>query len=318
MPFVSCSLCGEEDHFEKLWAVQDHHWVLNSRFVLGRCKKCGLLYLNPRPSPKDLEPHYPPGYYGPPSNEPPPSFFWRLSQIEKYKKGGKILDIGCSSGAFLGFLKAKGWDVYGLDNSAFAIKIAAQHLGDRVSLTTLAEASYPLNSFDVVCLFEVLEHVPDTSVHLQEIHRILKPGGILCLSVPNFASWERILFGPWWNGLDAPRHLYQFTPKTLRMFLEAAGFESLEIRSVSAHHIQANKSRINYCQESLRFLLRDRGLYPQRRVLPHPELSETQKRTWWKEGIQLMESLVFYPFWLFSKFTDRDNTLWACARARTT
>jgi len=318
MPLVPCSLCGEEGRFKELWLLQDRLWPSDSRFVLGRCTDCGLVYLNPRLPQHDLEQYYPPQYYSQPYKEHAPSFYRRYSLIDRYKKGGRILDVGCSNGAFLTFMETRGWDVYGLDNSRGAIEIAAQHHGNRVTCAVLPEADYPSDYFDVVSLFEVFEHISEPSAYLEEIYRILKSGGVLCLSVPNFSCWERKLFGRWWIGLDAPRHLYQYTPATLRRMIERAGLNPVVIRSLNAHRIQNRRSRIDYCRNSLRFFLGDMGLYPKRTqeiqdIGQTQENMDTRGRALMKLFIHLAEGAVFYPFWFFSRITDRDNTIWVIA-----
>jgi len=317
--YVPCNLCGDAGQLVSLWTVPDRHWAPDACFNLVYCKKCSLVYLNPRPEAQELERHYPSFTFNRPSVDSPVAFFWRLRQIERFRNKGKLLDVGCGNGGFLAFMQQRGWDISGLDNAPAGVSIAKELLGDRVLLTTLKEASYPSNHFDVVSLFEVLEHVPDPSSELKEINRILKPGGLLCLSVPNFASWERVLFAKWWNGLDAPRHLYQFAPHTLEKLLQAADFEILELKSVNACEIQVNRKRIDYCQESLRFFLRDIGLYPQKTVEANPYSeppTETKSRSRWKSGVNFFERIIFYPFWLFNRITDRDNTLWACGQKR--
>ena len=314
MESVCCNLCQRDNQFRKIWTVHDYHGISDRRFVVGRCMGCGLVYLNPRPGPTELQDHYPPTYYGPLSREIPPAYYWRLAQIEKHHKGGRILDVGCANGAFLSFLESSGWDVYGTDNSSFAIEIAARHLNDRVTCSSLLSADHPPDRFDVITLFEVLEHVPEPVDHLREIHRILKPGGCVCLSVPNYSSLERAVFGRWWNGLDIPRHLFQFAPDTLRKLFSKTGFECLEIRSVNAHHIQPNRGRVSYCQESVRFFLSDLGLYPRKTGIQQSGGNQTALPAGWKKGIQWTESLVFNPFCLVGRLLDRENTIWACAR----
>jgi 2-polyprenyl-3-methyl-5-hydroxy-6-metoxy-1,4-benzoquinol methylase len=318
MNSVPCNLCGANGPFLKLWDLPDRHSRSGARFPLVRCMKCGLVFLHPRLSVEELREYYPPAYYGRPP-EDSPSYRWRLSQLQKHAGKGKLLDYGCGSGGFLKYLRKKGWDVYGLDASPWAVRIAGETLGDRVRLTSSTETGFPDDSFDIVCLFEVFEHLPDPASSLREFQRILKPNGHLLFSVPNFSSWERILFGPWFNGLDAPRHLYQFTPRTVGKLLEKAGLKSVKIQSVNARQIQVRKSRINYCQESLRFFLRDKGLYPQR----PPELQgfktaeeppKPLSKTLFHAAVHGLEGLVFYPFWFFSKITGSDNTLWVYAQ----
>lgn len=248
-----------------------------------------------------------------PPEATPDAFRWRLGQIERRKRGGRLLDVGCGDGRFLAGALQRGWDAHGVDTSPGAIRSARRELGGRAVLTTLLKASYPAEHFDVVSLFEVLEHLPDVLGHLREIRRILKPEGLVCLSVPNFASLERTVFRRWWAGLDAPRHLQQFTPESLRFFLETSGFAVLELRSVNADRIQARKRAITYCQDSLRFFLRDLGLYP--RLIPPTAADfatgEPPDPPLWKKAIRGLEWIALYPFCLLARWLDRDNTLWA-------
>ena len=301
-----------------MWVTPDRLWFPDLYFHVVRCVPCGFVYLNPRPDDGELARHYPAFAHAatPRLTDIPAAFLWRIGQIERRAGSGRLLDVGCGDGRFLAAVLQRGWDVCGLDNSPGAIQAARQQLGDRVTLTTLREASYPPDSFDVVSLFEVLEHLPDVLGHLREISRLLKPGGLICLSVPNFASLERVVFGRWWAGLDVPRHLQQFTPKSLRFFLERAGFEVLELRSINADKIQAGKRAITYCQESLRFFLRDLGLYPRRIPPTVADLStlETPDPPLWKQVIHWLEWIGFYPFCLLARCMDRDNTLWAWGR----
>lgn len=318
MVFVSCPSCGQSGRNVPVWKIPDHLWFPGYYFDLVRCDRCEFVYLNPRPDEKEMEKHYP-GFIYAGAEFPkiiPPAFLWRMWQIENRKEGGRLLDVGCGDGFFLAVALQRGWEVYGLDNSPGAIDAAKQKFGDRVTLDTLSKACYPSASFDVVTLFEVLEHLPNPIDHLREIHRILKPGGWICLSVPNFASLERWIFGRWWVGLDAPRHLQQFTPESLRFFLKESGFEVVDLSSINADTIQRGKNAITYCQESFRYFLRDLGLYPQR-IVPTPgdfSARNNQRQPVWKKGVHLLEWGIFYPLCQVARWLDRDNTLWACGR----
>ena len=318
MNFVSCSRCGQTGTERLLWTIPDRLWFPDCYFNLVQCEHCGFVYLNPRPNAKELERHYPAAGYCLPElpAQIPPAFRWRLRELEARQRGGRLLDVGCGNGLLLAFALHRGWDGYGIDVSPGGVEEVKKRLGDRVALATLVEAGYPSDYFDVVSLFEVLEHLPDPIDQLREIHRILKPGGSVCLSVPNFASLECWVFGKWWAGLDAPRHFQQFTPESLRFCLEVAGFEVAELRSINADKIQAGKQTITYCQESLRFFLRDLGLYPRRAGPSNGELAtpSPQERPAWKRGIHWLEWLTFYPFCMLAHRLDRDNTLWAWGR----
>jgi len=291
----------------------------NRCFLLVACTRCGFVYLNPRPDDYELREYYPGAHYRASSlpDTLPDAYRWRFSQIEQWAAMGKLLDVGCGEGYFLTFARQRGWDPYGVDTSPEAIEAARKWLGDRVSCQTLQEAAYPSETFDVVTLFEVVEHLPDPVAHLQEVWRILKPGGWIFLSAPNFASVERRLFRQWWVGLDAPRHLQQFTPGTLRAALQAAHLTVHELRSVNADRIQKSKRRITYCQDSLRYCLRAVGLYPDRTGRIGASVTtadESPPLPPWTAAIHALEWTLFAPVCMLAGWLDRENSLWAVGR----
>ncbi len=314
---VVCPSCRCANDERRRWMLPDRLWHPDERFSLVTCGQCGFLFLNPRPVGQEMDRHYPDLYYAAalPDAIPAP-FLWRLLQIEKYRRHGRLLDVGCGNGIFLHFARLRGWDAYGVDNSGSAVERARRLLGERVALGALPEARYAAASFDVITLFEVLEHVPGPREYLDEVHRILMRGGWLCLSVPNFDSLERVVFGRWWNGLDAPRHLQQFTRQSLRRLLEHSGFQIAELSSVNADRIQLGKTRISYAQDSLRFFLSDLRLYPPRArssaqtiSTPIPPIDRG-----WRRSLHRLEWLVFGPLCFAARWSDRENSLWAVGR----
>jgi hypothetical protein len=110
----------------------------------------------------------------------------------------------------------------------------------------LEEAAYPEGSFDLVVLCHVLEHLSDPKATLEEIRRLLKPGGRLAVSVPNFSSWQARLMGPAWFHLDLPRHLFHFPAHGLRRLLEQAGF-----RCRSEKHFSLSQNPFGWVQSVL-------------------------------------------------------------------
>ena len=207
---------------------------------LVRCRRCGLVYQNPRPTLGEMEQHYPPEYepYTDHGSRRQPNPLLRRAYahgvnkrcrfITKYKKNGKLLDIGCAAGTFLlGMREQEGWQVEGVEPSP-AVAAAARRHKLKVHTGTLEEARYPDGAFDAVTMWDVLEHVHDPAATVAEIRRILKPGGILVVRVPNLASWDARLFGKTWAGLDAPRHLYVFSPQTLGRLLSDQGLPVIE------------------------------------------------------------------------------------------
>jgi len=132
------------------------------------------------------------------------------------------LDIGCGSGGRLLEFRRLGWNVSGLEISSQAAE-AGRSLGLDIVVCDLAEAPWPDRSFDAITLYHVLEHVHQPSEYVERIARLLKPGGVVLIAVPNFQSWERRLFGKRWTWLDVPIHLHHFEPARLQRLVESAG-----------------------------------------------------------------------------------------------
>jgi len=233
---VACDFCGGESTSAVL-ELQDLLLGLPGAFSLVECNTCGLLFLNPRPGPEELQAHYPDHYHPFTDDiEDHPSPFVRF--VRRYglvrrcraalqgQEGGRLLDVGCSTGLFLNEMRRQGeWDVYGVEPVASAAAFAREHFGLEVFQGTLPESAYPDAFFDVVTLWDVLEHVSSPSTYLREIHRVLKPGGRLVIKVPDPECWEADLLGPFWIGYDAPRHLFGFPRSVLDHQLRDRGFK---------------------------------------------------------------------------------------------
>jgi 2-polyprenyl-3-methyl-5-hydroxy-6-metoxy-1,4-benzoquinol methylase len=138
-------------------------------------------------------------------------------------RGGNVLDIGCGRGVFLRLLKERGYSVRGTEYSEATARNADPEIP--VDVGDVEPGRYPDDSFDLVSVWHVLEHMRHPDVVLQACFRALKPGGALMIAVPNYASIQARLGGEHWFHLDLPRHIYQFTPLTLHRLLEENGFE---------------------------------------------------------------------------------------------
>jgi 2-polyprenyl-3-methyl-5-hydroxy-6-metoxy-1,4-benzoquinol methylase len=235
MEKVSCNLCGSNS-FRTIYRLSD--WLLDRPTVestIVQCQSCGLIYQNPRPSIDEMDQHYPQDYEPYNSDKKSPSwlqrkavnygFEKRAKNVIAYKAKGSLLDIGCATGTFLNHMRQKhNWQVCGVEISSYAAQAAKEMYGLDVFNGMLEQANFPDGSFDAVTMWDVLEHLHDPSNTLREIHRILKPGGILVFRVPNGDSLDARLFGPYWAGFDAPRHLYVYQRSTLHKLLEKNGF----------------------------------------------------------------------------------------------
>ena len=244
MEETNCNLCGANDT-ELVYVEKDRLMKLPGSFRLVRCRQCGLLYINPRPTLEEIGIYYP-EQYGPykVTRENQQSWiarvdhsygYWKRARLVDgaYPQGGRILDVGCATGEFLDMMDRMGrWEVHGVETSPAATRYARECHGLDVCNGELAEAGYPDSYFDVITIWDVLEHVHDPTGTLAEMNRILKPQGLAIIRVPNASTWDARLFGPYWVGLDAPRHLYIFSLETLAAFLQNAGFEVRQMRSV--------------------------------------------------------------------------------------
>jgi 2-polyprenyl-3-methyl-5-hydroxy-6-metoxy-1,4-benzoquinol methylase len=141
---------------------------------------------------------------------------------------GRLLDVGCGSGLFLQRMRNLGWDVEGIDPDSSAVE-NARRKGLKVALGRLEKSRYSPESFDVITMSHVIEHVEDPHQLLEECHRVLNQSGLLILITPNVESWGHRLFGYSWRGLDVPRHLFIFTVSSLRHLTESAGFRKVKV-----------------------------------------------------------------------------------------
>jgi SAM-dependent methyltransferase len=163
----------------------------------------------------------------------------RWTLIEQYapsRTGQRtLLDVGCATGVFLAAGSGQ-WDTCGIEPSGAAVRYARTHFGLRIHHGTLETADLPLHSFDVITLWDVLEHVHQPAHTLAQVRQLLRPDGIVVLRLPNRDSWDARLFGRSWAGLDAPRHLMVPDTPTTQRLLEQAGFKILVRRCLNGSY----------------------------------------------------------------------------------
>jgi SAM-dependent methyltransferase len=233
---TACLLCGGPDSSPLVEAPDAIAGGTGLWFAVVQCQKCGLCFTNPRPSPGSIQRFYPPTY----RPHRTPEFRGRLKKqaasLQKEPRWGKIgkvlarrgqgrlLDFGCGGGGFLKRMHREGWDVTGIDVSEDAVKRIRFGLGLPAHVGTLPCPNLPSGSFDLITMWQTLEHVHEPLEALRDAYRLLAPGGELMVSLPNIDSLPFRIFGHAWLGLDLPRHLTHFTPPTLHAMLEHAGF----------------------------------------------------------------------------------------------
>lgn len=139
---------------------------------------------------------------------------------EKREKG-KLLDIGAGTGNFLVRAKTKNWEVEGVEPVSDARQLSAKKGIELFENTENLASSH----FDVITMWHVLEHVPDLDVQIIELHRLLKPDGLLVIAVPNFKSWDAEKYKAYWAAFDVPRHMWHFSRKSIDLLFQKYGFE---------------------------------------------------------------------------------------------
>jgi 2-polyprenyl-3-methyl-5-hydroxy-6-metoxy-1,4-benzoquinol methylase len=228
MERVKCALCGSEKHSMVLTAEDYRFHTTDEKFNLVKCRGCGLVYVNPRPTKEEMSKFYPRDYYGKQNRMAKVIvkhlLYMKIRKIMSFRKKGRILDVGCGEGGFLLNFKERGWEAYGVDISEAACRLARAKLGRYIFNCELKDRHFPDSSFDVVTLNHVLEHMLNPNEELREVHRILKDDGILRLSTPNIDSLQFKISKDRWIGLDLPRHLCYYSPRTIKDILKRNGF----------------------------------------------------------------------------------------------
>lgn len=244
---VNCPLCGANKS-DRLYMLEDYHTKQPGTFTLVQCAECGLVYLNPRPTVETMSVYYPATYrpHIPLVLEHLPWSKRWLVQYGLWKRcrplleshsSGKILDVGCGTGHFLAAMKKHGnWETIGVDLNLDAVTFAKDVLKIEAYVGNIEDIKFPSHTFDAVTMWDVLEHLYDPRQTLLEIRRVLKAKGQLLLRIPSLDSLDARLFGIYWSGLDAPRHLMVFSPKTLRRLLAETGFSIKRMWCMSGSH----------------------------------------------------------------------------------
>jgi len=160
----------------------------------------------------------------------------RARRISALLPAGRALDVGCERGVFLNELRRFGWQVSGTQLSRSAAVSATTELGLDVLYGELPSLNLRPGSFSLATYFHVLEHLPRPGIYLAETHRLLARDGLLVVEVPNFESLTARLFRTHWFGLDLPRHLYHFSPRSLVMLLAAHGFSVVKVSHFSEEY----------------------------------------------------------------------------------
>lgn len=237
----ACLLCGSSDA-RVLYQTGEG--------VYFRCRRCGLVAVDPIPDPGGMKQraeywanqhhkleqkvaaHYSPQFqkiaFGP-----------YLRRFENYRKSGRILDVGCGIGGFVDAAQKAGWDAYGIDVSS-SVEVA-QRRGLQVMRTTLDWAGFPESHFDVVTLFDVIEHIPDPQEMIRGAARVLRPDGCLFLLTPNQGSLLAKVLGARWEAVEPLDHIALYNRHTLTRLLAEFGCRPLRVQTLDLNIMEFKK-----------------------------------------------------------------------------
>lgn len=236
----SCILCGSSKY--SLLHSKDNWQVY-------KCENCGLGVLDPHPGKDELNRLYTEDYFQSQYQEElalnSAKMKQRLRQEDhrlrffyKFKKSGKVLDIGCGRGYFLLACRKRGYEVEGIDISADASIYVSKELKIPVHLGDAGSINLPEKSFDVITMWHSLEHAVDPNVYMQSTCRWLKDDGLLVVDVPNYASHDAIKTWNNWVGWQIPYHFYHFTKSSLFLLLNKHGFSVIRQKHYLSEYLK--------------------------------------------------------------------------------
>ena len=232
----SCPLCGSENIAELLKA-KDHLLTLET-FSIDQCASCGFIFTQNVPAAKEIGKYYQSQDYVSHSDTRKGlmnkiyhlgrtlMLRKKYSMVRKVAKGRKLLDIGCGTGYFAGYMKQKGYKVAGVEADPNTRAFAKKEFGIPVFSPADFLGHEIEGSFDVITLWHVLEHLDDFNLYLERMLEHLDPEGTLIIALPNSNAFDARHYKGCWAGYDVPRHLWHFTPSTIKVL---AGNHGLQV-----------------------------------------------------------------------------------------
>lgn len=237
-----CPLCGNFAH-DYLTGLRDLHYGIGGEWRYQRCISCRVVFLNPAPTAAFLGRSYEDSYYSYQDFDMPPLWRGLVKMIigfnpgttgdPKFARPGRLLDIGCGSGKFLYSMQQRGWQTAGVELSERAANIGNRKHQLNIQAGTLADADLPEAAFDYVRLNHSFEHLLDPKETLACIRRLLAPGGLLFIGVPNVDGIQARLFRRYWWNLGPPVHPFNYSRITLEYLLDQQEFETVSFRTHS-------------------------------------------------------------------------------------
>lgn len=209
-------------------------------FLMLACKNCRSIYSSYLPTGAEAEDYD--VYYTEENLKVPEFILKRLDEIledfKPYFLHGRLLDVGFGAATLMQVAQDKGWQVSGIEVSKPAVD-HARKLGLEVFHGELTEAKYPDNHFDVITASEIIEHCPQPEILLDEVVRILRPGGLFWATTPSAGGLSYKLTGLDWTIICPPEHLQLFSKKAIRLMVKKAGFSQVKIQTSGFNPFEA-------------------------------------------------------------------------------
>ena len=232
----SCLICNSKN-LESLPGYKATH--------LSKCGACSFVFAQAIPSMEELEKHYE-GYSRNDYLSPVTIKRYNelLDQMEPFRKTNKLLDVGCGIGYFLEVAKERGWEVYGTEFTDEAVTICTDK-GIHIQKGILDPNNYDSASFDVITSFEVIEHINNPIEELENFNSLLRKGGLVYITTPNFNSLLRYRLKEAYNVITYPEHLSYYTPRTLKRAFKQSGFtcKKIETTGISLTRLKTSQGK---------------------------------------------------------------------------
>ena len=227
---VACVACGSED---------SQSLGVKNELELLRCRKCSTIY-TPY-SPWYSSEYFYEVYYPEQSLSPPAFVQTRLEEItagfSRYRQHNRLLDIGCGAGGLLLAARKNGWNAQGLEVAGQATE-HVRSLGFEVFHGELQQAEFPSQHFDVITAAEILEHLSEPRLLVQEVARILRPGGLFWTTTPHAHGLSARVLGLKWRCVCPPEHLQLFSVAGIKSLLRDVGFRQIRFQTTGCNPIE--------------------------------------------------------------------------------
>ncbi|MCX7638982.1 MAG: class I SAM-dependent methyltransferase [Pyrinomonadaceae bacterium] len=268
--FRPCPSCGAKNG--KIRGAKNN-------FQIRECSKCLTIFIGHLPRLDESENYD--SYYTEANLKVPEFIYKRLSDLvesfSSYRQTNRWLDIGFGAGALMQVAAELGWDVYGIEVSKSAVE-QAKNLGFKVFHGELHEANYEDGFFDVVTASEILEHLYEPQKLLNEVHRVLRPGGLFWATTPSSRGITPRFLGIDWTVVSPPEHLQIFSKRGVLIMLKNAGFTKIRLQTHGVNPFEI----INYFQHY--FLLKKENNFD--RVITSYQINERLESSSMKKAVK--------------------------------